>query len=381
MRSMTRLRRSNWDNATLWVITVGVGSYHTHNSEAKMAVNSKYPSSRTLREIAPEKIINLQRPRPTFRLFPTVERPQWRLEWTQRDNYRGFQQLRGINGQPSYVRMVGFKRFSQEPGVFGEYMMVDEAEMTMRAASSDPDGIGRPVAITDLVTERQDYLGARETDLLEWMGWALLLNGTFTLLGPTGAKFAATYPIQTATLSNWSDPVAGTPLADLLGLTLLARGKSVSFGAGAELFENLQSVANVLLNNNPADIGGMRAALGGIARTGTPITLEEANRIFTSQGTATITAYDESYNRESDGALVLWIPDDTGVLVGRRTNGDPVGQYHMVRNINNPGNTPGRYTKVIDTLERQVPRTISVHQGHNGGHVIWYPSAIIKVTH
>jgi hypothetical protein len=353
-------------------------------------VNYQYPTSRQLRRINPEKIVNLQRPRPTFRLFPVVERPQWRLEWEQRDNYRGFQQLRGMDGQPSYVRMVGFQRFSQEPGVFGEYMRVDEAQMTMRA---DPGGYGpsddisqaetagRPINIADLVTERQDYLNARETDLLEWMGWAILLAGTFTLLGPTGAKFAATFPLQTATLSDWSVHNTATPLADLLGITLLARGRSVSFGAGAELFENAVSVSHILLNNNPADIGGMRASLGGIARTGTPISLEQANQIFVSQGVATITNYDEGYLRESDGAFTLWIADDIGVLVGRRTNGDPVGQYHMVRNVNNPGTSPGRYTKVVDTLDREVPRTISVHQGHNGGHVVFYPSAMIRVSH
>lgn len=349
-------------------------------------VNFKYPKSALLRRINPEKIINLQRPRPTFRLFPVQERQQWRLEWEQRDNYRGFQQLRGLDGQPSYVRMLGFNRFSQEPGVFGEYMRLDEAQMTMRAAMSVglgefEDSVARPVDISDLVTVRQDYLNARETDLLEWMGWAILLNGTFTLLGPTGAKFAATFPIQNATLSDWSVHNAATPLGDLLGITLLARGKSVSFGAGAELFENAISVSHILLNNNTADIGGMRAALGGIARTGTPINIEDANKLFTSQQVATIINYDEGYMRESDGAFTVWIPNDEGVLVGRRTNGEPVGEYHMVRNINNANATPGRYTKVIDTVDREVPRTISIHQGHNGGHVVYYPSAIIRVNH
>jgi hypothetical protein len=224
-------------------------------------------------------------------------------------------------------------------------------------------------------------LNARETDLLEWMGWALLLNGTFTLLGPTGAKFAATFPIQTATLSDWSVHNTATPLGDLLGITLLARGKSVSFGAGAQLFENAVSVNHIILNNNTADIGGMRASLGGIARTGTPITLEDANKLFTAQTVATVINYDEGYLRESDGAFTIWIPDDQGVLVGRRANGEPVGEYHMVRNINNANAAPGRYTKVIDTVDREIPRTISVHQGHNGGHVVYYPSAIIRVSH
>lgn len=347
-----------------------------------MLPNYIYPTSRQLREIAPEKIINLRRDRPTFRLFPVRERQEWRLEWQQRDNYRGFQQLRGLNGQPSYVRMVGWKRFSQEPGVFGEFMDVDEAEMTMRAATYDITAEGRPVNISDLVTERQDYLAVRETDLIEWMSWALMLNGTFSLLGPTGARFAATFPTQSAMLSDWSVHNTAAIIADLLGLKLLARGKSVNFGAGAELFVNAISSSHVVLNNNPADLGGVRTAgnAGNLFRVGTPITLEDANRIFTAQGVATIVEYDEAYNRESDGALVFWIPDDTGVLVGRRTNGDPVGEYHMVRNINNPNNAAGRYTKVIDTLDREVPRSISVHAGHNGGHVFFYPSAVVRVS-
>lgn len=354
-----------------------------------MYPNYEFPSSRQLRRINPEKIGNLQRDRPTFRLFPTRERQQWRLEWEQRDNYRGFQQLRGLNGQPSYVNMVGFKRFSQEPGVFGEFMGVDEMQMTVRA-SAGPQGIGaiddqtlnRPIDIADLVTERQDYLNAREVDLQEWMGWAILEAGTFTIVGPTGAVFAATFPLQQATFSDWSNHTTATVLGDLLGTKLLARGKSVSFGAGAELYVNAVGVTHVILNNNPADLGGMRppSAAGGLFRVGVPMTLGDANTIFTSQGVPSIVEYDEAYNRESDGALINWIPDDVGVLVGRRTNGDPIGEYHMVRNINNAGAAAGRYTKVIDTLDREVPRSITVHQGHNGGHVVFYPSALVRVV-
>lgn len=341
-------------------------------------INYQYPTSKQLRRINAEKIQDLQRPRPTFRLFPVVERQEWRVEWEQRDNWRGLQQLRGLNGEPSYVKLVGLKRYSQEPGVFGEYMTVDEKQMTTRASLNlDQTQV---VDIADLVIERQEYLNARETDLLEWMHWAILLNGTFTILGPTGAEYAATFPIQTAAFSDHSNLATAVPLRDFLGLKLLQRNRSVNFGARAEAFLNSVSLNNILLNNNAADLGGMRASLGGIARTGVPLNLEDTNKIFTAQGVPTLNEYDEGYNRESDGAMQLWIPDDVIVIVGRRANGDPVGQHHMVRNVNNPRNEAGRYTKVIDNLDRDVPRKISVHQGHNGGLVLWYPSSIIRAN-
>jgi hypothetical protein len=341
-------------------------------------INYNYPTSQEqLRRINAEKIQNLQRPRPTFALFPVTEKKEWRLEWEQRDNWRGLQQLRGLNGEPSYVKLVGLKRYSSEPGVFGEYMTLDEKQMTTRASLYNE---GQVVEIGDLVLERQEYLNARETDLLEFLHWCILLNGTFTVLGPTGAEYGATFPIQTATFSDWDALTTGTPLADYLGLKTLARNKSMTFGGGAQSFMNSLTLNNVILNNNPADLGGMRASLGGIARTGTPITTEEANRIFTSQGVPTIVEYDEGYNRESDGAFQVWIPDHVVVIVGRRSNGDPLGEYRMVRNVNNPGNAPGRYTKVIDNLDRDVPRKISVHQGHNGGLALFYPSAIIRAN-
>lgn len=342
-------------------------------------VNYDYPTSRRLVEINPEKVINLQRERPTFRLFPDQNDDEaWRLEWFQKDNYRGFQQLRGLNGQPSYVRMVGQKWFSQEPGVFGEYMYVDERMMTQRARIAGNREGGR-VPITDLVTERQDYLNAREIDLKEWLHWAIILNGTFALLGPTGAAFRATFPIQILTLSNWSDHPNATPYADYLGLKTLTRGKSLNFGAAAQSYGNVTTVSHAFLNTNPDDLGGKFVGQFG-NRIGAPATLADINNILRGGGLPLLNEYDEGYNRETDGAFQLWIPDDVISIIGARTDGSTLGAYRHVTNVNNDNAAAGRYTKVIDTRERTVPRKISIHQGHNGGPVLFYPSAIIKAN-
>lgn len=340
-------------------------------------VNYKFPSTRRLIEIEPELIRNRDRARPTAELFPEEnDNDAWRLEWYQRDNYRGFQQLRGLNGQPSYVKMVGRKFFSQEPGVFGEFMYIDERQMTMRARFADNREGGR-VEIGDLVRERQDYLLAREGDLKEWLGWAILLSGTFALLGPTGAQFVATFPIQTATFSDWSDHANATPYADLLGIKSLTRGKSVSFGANAVARMNSTTSMHLLLNTNPDDLGGKFIGFGGL-RVGAAATLADINAVFRAAGIPEIREYDEGYNAESNGAFTEWLPDGDVSIVGQRTNGAKLGAYRNVTNVNNPNAAAGAYTKVIDTLERTVPRKISVHRGHNGGNVLYYPSAILK---
>lgn len=338
-------------------------------------INYEYPTTRELRQINPEKIQDLTRTRPTFAIFPTVDSKYWTLEWTQKDNWRGFQQLRGLNGEPSYVKMVGEKSFSATPGVYGEYMTLDEKLMTLRSQNARD---GEPIDIGDLVTERQDYLNNRETELLEYIHWKALLDGQFTFVGPTGATYGDQFPIQTAAFSDWSDLANATPLADLMGLKVLSSGKSVNFGAGAQLFLNSVTLSYLFRNRNANDLGGQLAITSGGVK---PVkNLLEINTLLTSQNLPTLVEYDEGYIDETTGAFTKWIPNDVVSIIGQRTNGDKLGEYRMVRNIQNADGAPGRYEAVIDHLDKRIPRLIEVHRGHNGGLVIFYGSAIVKAT-
>jgi len=78
--------------------------------------------------------------------------------------------------------------------------------------------------------------------------------------------------------------------------------------------------------------------------------------------------------------FVPFIPDATAIVIGKRTDGAPIGNYQMVRNATNPDMGPGAYMKVIDRGEIQVPRAIEVHDGHNGGPAIFFPSAIVRMS-
>lgn len=333
-------------------------------------VNYQYPTTRELREINPEKIQNLTRNRPTFSIFPITESKYWTLEWSQKDNWRGLQQLRGLNGEPGSVKMYGERAFSAQPGVFGEFMTIDEKMMTLRAQQVPS---GEPVVIDDLITEAQDYMNNRELDLIEYIHWKALLDGQFTFIGPTGATYGDQFNIQTGTFSDWSDLANATPIADLMGLKVLASGKSVSFGSGAQIFMNSVTLSYLLRNRNANDLGGQLAiASGGVKPAKS---LSEINTLLNSFNLPTIVEYDEGYFAESTGTFTKWIPNDVVSVVGQRTNGDRLGEYRMVRNANNPDMAPGRYEKIIDRKDERVPRTIELHRGHNGGLVIYYGSA------
>jgi hypothetical protein len=340
-----------------------------------MELNYEYPTTTELREINPEKIQEMTMNDPVFDIFPIVDSEFWTLEWKQKDNWRGMQQLRGLNGEPSYVKFVGEKTYSAQPGVYGEYSTVDEHMMTLRAQSARGDD---PIDISDLVIERQDYLNFREIVLLKYIYWKCLLDGEFLFTGPNGAQYGDKFPIQTATFSDWSDLDNATPIADLINLKLSTTGKSVSFGSGALMFMNSRTVSYLLLNRNEDDLGG-QLAVGATTKKNIK-TLIEVNTLLTSHGLPTIVEYNDGYHRESDGAFQLWIPDDKISIIGQRTNGDKLGEYRMVKNAQNPNGEPGRYEKVIDHLDTRVPRTIEVHRGHNGGLVVFYGSAIVRAS-
>lgn len=333
-----------------------------------------YPTQTELRSIAQIKLPRFMENRVIFdrNFFPIVNSDSHRLEWEQLDNWTGLQQARGLNGRPSQVRPLGGQRFSVTPGVYGEFEVIDEVELTTRR----PWGtwVGQ-INIEDLVTEKQDHLLTRRLDRIELICWTLLLTGTFSVPAPNGSvvhvdsfatrSYSATVP--------WATSLTATPLADLRAVQLLSRGYSVNFGAGAKLYVNQVTANQILSNTNPADLYGRRTS--GLA---TINTASEVQQLLTGEGLPQIVVYDEGYIDEN-GVFRLFIPNNKGVLIGSRRDGQPVGEYRMTRNANNPGLAPGPYTKVVDDPDN-VPRSLEIHDGHNGGPVLYFPSAIVVMT-
>lgn len=337
-----------------------------------------YPQSKEVREIGPVKVARMAQDRVGFKIMPMNEVNAGRVEWVQKDNFSGLQQLRGLDGAPSHVKRRGRNRYSYEPGVYGEFETITETELTNRAGGVTADV---PIDVSDLVLEADEQLMQRELDRQEQVIWTLVVTGTFSVTAPGGGLvFTDTFAIQTYAGTNWTTLSSATPFVDFRAACTLGAGKGVRFNASATAYMN-QITANYMLNNtNANDIGGKRNGLGANF-----LTVADFNKWALSNDLPQIEVYDEGYYDDTN-TFQKFIADRKVVIVGSRVDGETVGEYQLTRNAQNPGMAPGSYVFIKDKTgngpdgQKQVPATIDVHRGHNGGPAIFFPSAIIVMS-
>lgn len=333
-----------------------------------------YPDAAELKEIEPTLLPIAEEEDPIFKHFPIEESPYDRLIWVQRDNYFGLQQIRGLEGEPKVVRRPGSKTYDFEPGVYGEFTEIGSKELQQRRKLATWN---EPIDISDLVGESQMFLLRRRIDRVRYILWTLLTSGIFSVADANGSILQTDkYPVQTITAGiPWSTFATAVPFQNIQAAQLLALGQSVDFGAGAELWMN-RVTANWLLNNaNPNDLFGRRIGGGSTVNT-----VGEVSSWLESNDLPQIVVYDRFYI-DDNGAPQRFIPNGKVVLIGRRANGDRLGEYRMTRNPDNPNMEPGAHTVVIDSAGIELPpRKIQVYDGHNGGPVIYYPGAVVVLT-
>lgn len=331
-----------------------------------------YPTATALREIEQELLPAMTMDDAIFDEFPIVEVAETKVKWEQEDNYTGLQQVRGMNGLPGKVAKTGAKQYEYEPGVYGEFETIEEKELTERRALGQ---FTEFISLGDIVARLQGKLLVRRNDRIRKNLWDLLTAGVFTSTNDAGQTYHSdTFPLKTHSAAvDWSTFATATPFADIRGAVLKQRGQSVAFGRQAKMYMNQQEVNNLLQNINPNDMFGRRLVNSTIN------SLEDVNSIFGANDLPAIVPYDRGYISDA-GTFTPFIPDGKAVLVGARTNGAKLGEYRMTRNANNPNAEPGAYTRVIDHGENRVPRSIEVHDGHNGGPIIWFPGAIVSIS-
>ena len=326
-----------------------------------------YPSVQTLEQIEQDLLPVLQPDDPIFGFFPIEEVEDDVLRWEQRDNFRGLQQIRGLNGDMPRVARIGAKGYLMEPGVYGEKQSIDERELTKRRKlGSFTDRID----VTDLMREIQDDLIGREFNRIRQILWTLATTGTFSVSNADGTVAQTDiFPLQTQTsATSWVAKTTATPLADLRQAKLLGRGHSVDFGSKATAYGNQLTVNNLLSNQNPSDLFGRRGPNGSTFNS-----LVGDNSILLENALPQVVAYDDGYY-DDNGVFRLFIPDNTMILFGVRPNNRPIGSYRKTYNAN--GDRPGSFMTIKDTKGEDV-RHITLGRGHNGGPVCWFPSAFV----
>jgi hypothetical protein len=331
-----------------------------------------YPTAATIQEVARDFSPRMQAGRAIFDVLPTREQDTNYVVWEQKDNYVGLMQVRGLNGEPPKVSPTGFKQYVMPPGVYGEWAPVSEADVTERRA---PGTFGTPIDVADLIADRQTMLLGRCWDRFEWVGWTLLTTGTFSVTNIAGAvTHTDSYTTQTFSATvPWATAATATPLADLSAVALLARGSNLSFGADAKAYMNRKTFNYLRANANSADLYGRRS--GGF---GTINNQRDINTLLAGDDLPQLVVYDNGYYA-SAGSFSTFIPDNKVVVVGKRLNGDRVGEFLLTRNANTtPMGSPGVYSMVHEIEE--PPRGLRVHVGANFGPALYYPGSIVLMT-
>jgi hypothetical protein len=326
-----------------------------------------FPTVQRLMQIEQDLLPSLIADDPIFDVFPIEDDEDDVLRWEQLDNYKGLQQIRGLDGDPPKVQRTGAKSYLAQPGVFGEQATIDERELTKRRKFGSFE---THMDVTDLVRMTQDFLIGRELDRMRYVGWTLATTGTISIQDKDGVTmYADTFPLQTFTAGvSWATLATATPLANLRAIKLLQRGHSVDFGSRAVLYVNQTTANNLMNNQNAADLFGRRGMYGATFNS-----LANDNAILLENGLPQIEVYDGGYYNDQ-GVFTLYIPNNTGVLVGMRPGGQPVGNYRRTFNaVNNGG---GSYMKIQNETD-EVPPRITVQRGHNGGPVVFFPSALV----
>lgn len=334
----------------------------------------QYPTNSELQLIDRELQATLTMDDPIFDVMPIVDVNSFDLLWDIPANITGLTNLRGLNGQPGNVARLGANRFKVRPGVYGEFLTIDEEEMTTRAQLGT---YNIPINVDDLVRECQDQLTNRRISIIRKINWLLLATGTFSVVNSsTGITHTDTFDPQDYNASTWATVATATPLADFRAVKLLQRGKGVSFGRLAKAFMNQTTFNYLTANTNAADLYGKRTS--GLA---IPQGVTEVNSVLLNEDLPQIVIHDDGYLDDSS-TFVPFIADNKVVVVGARPGGQKIADFAIARNANNPGVGPGPYMFVKDHTSgpaQTVPPTIEVHSGWNGGPRLFYPSAIVDV--
>lgn len=339
-----------------------------------------------LREILQDKLPVLTFDDPVFTdIMPISSCMTEMVMWEQRDNYVGLLSPREYDGGFGRVAREGINRWAVLPGKYGDQKQIKEAEL---ASSRQMGSFGDVWDVRKIQAGDQDHLLTRAIVRLKKIAWDLVINAVYSVPDLTGKVLATdTFNTQTFTAAiAWSNLATATPLADIRAMKLKARGSSVRFDKSAKIYLNATTINYMLMNTNTTDLGGKRTMnAGGQIQ---PLGLDTLNQILLDNNLPIVVEYDGTYQDEA-GTITLYIPDNKGVLIGARENGEPVAEFFMTPNPNNlapggqgyvPGFSEGMQNLYYDFEWKKNPiRGIST-LGLNGAPAVYYGSAVVRLN-
>lgn len=333
-----------------------------------------YPSNYEISAVAPVKALTNMESRLIWKYMGTRTSRANTVRWNQRGNVSGLQQLRPLNTSSNNVQRVGSITYEVKPGVYEEFTRIEESELLNRAGET---ARGEPIIITDLIMADQDQLIQRRNDRMEHIGWNALL-GTYSVVAQNGITKTDTFGVQTFTATvPWATHATATPLADVMAAQQLQRGQGVSFEAGSELVINLATFADLRLNTNQNDLGGIN-----LNNSSATIGLSLINDVMARNNLPSFVVYDGDYI-DSSNVNQQFIPANRGILIGKRQNQEKLLTWVSTPNPAHPDFASGPHMWVYDSGKnnaegRPTPREIFCYDSNAGAIEFPYPTAVVK---
>lgn len=332
-----------------------------------------YPTANELMFINQQFLPQKMQGNPIFDILPPVSKNTPLLTWEQEDNYFGLMQLRGYNGSPIRVNPVALKQYQMQPGVYGEEMVIDEQEVTIRRRYGS---FNEPVDVQDLVVARGLQLMSRQIARQSYLGWQLLVNGYFEVVNNLSQSLSHidsyVQRVFTATVS-WSTIATATPLQDFRNVELFSRGYSIDLGSTAKAYMNRVTFNNFIANTNSQDLYGRRTE--GL---GTVLSLPMANALLQGENLPTIVVYDGGFLDDTN-TWQPFIPVNRVLVVGSRLDGSRLGEWIFTTNAVNANMEAGPSYRVWQD-PNIIPPTVKVYRGFNGGHALYFPSGFVIMS-
>jgi hypothetical protein len=182
---------------------------------------------------------------------------------------------------------------------------------------------------------------------------------------------------------TWATSASARPLDDFRNVQLLQRGQSARFGVNAKAIMNQATYNAVATNQNANDYFGLKGEFGQSIQG-----LGLVNKVLLNNNLPQIVIDDSTYlsdgtDGNTAGQYVLWIPNNTVVLVGERTNGASVGEFLLTRQGSDMAGSSAPMMRVVDRGARPddpPPRRIEVYSAFSGGPVVYFPGAIVILS-
>ncbi len=259
----------------------------------------------------------------------------------QRDSFSGYSTGRRSGAGFRVVPREEKRRFTVTPYDYGEEKVMDEdfLRMTRQMGTFGMPQRNGEEQINDIIHLIDRFIKRYKYNL-----WTLLTTGTYSVLGEKGEFIGGdSYVFQSFTVSTaWSNFAASTPIEDLRNMRLQHRGTSSSFGRKGKIYLQSQDVINLLSNTNANDLGAKRVITQNAGAQ--PFQLGDVNRFLLDSDLPEIVEYDEflptaatnfstvipSATAGANSLYQMYIPYQTGVAIGARDYGEPIGDYTMI---------------------------------------------------